>query len=420
MSEIRSIDNVPLMSRMHQMVTDPLFVRFHQLVDEPNIFQIVGQKNYERWHSGFWAWLLDINGSHGLGSYPLELFILHALTHDTVLPRGIEKRRKDFLSVPMWVDGSIEHFTISPNEYNPQESSTKIDGSNAFFDILLEGKTTYEDVNANSRRRINFAMLVEMKVKATSTAGQATRYADWFTSQYHSRHRLMVYVLPSNRIRESVRATIGDDRWCIVTYQSLHDEVLTKVLEHHKLMDHARWVIGEYIKNLRTERKGSAMAITREERELARQIYEKYGKTLLALQDALQMEGNEDLDFSAQSTGGKRTSIEVKVGDRIITAKTFRQLANDVVSELNRIGVLDKLLMPWGAGNSRYFMVRVDTDDGSRIEPTHIRGNPFVVPEYVGNKPRYAIETHISRESGLNMLRRMCEELGIFWQVLSQ
>jgi hypothetical protein len=410
----------PLIARIHQMVTDPLFVRFHQLVDEPNIFRIVGQKNYERWHSGFWAWLLDIDGSHGLGAYPLELFILHALTHDTVLPKDIEKKRKAFLSVPMWADGTVEPFTILPNEYNPQEYSTKIDGVNAFFDILLDGKTKYEDTSTNTTKNISFALLVEMKVKATSTVGQATRYADWFEQQYRSQQRLLVYVLPSNRIRESVEATIGDPRWCIVTYQSLHDDVLTKLLSHHKLTDHARWVIGEYIKNLRTERKGDTMAITREERELAQKIYEKYGSTLHALQEALQIEGEEELDFDVPTNDRKRTIIEVKVAGKKIVAKTFRQLANDVVSELNSLGKLDDLLLPWGAGNSRYFMVRVDLDDGSRVEPKHIRGNPFVQPEFVGTRPRYAIETHISREAGLNMLRRLCEDLNVKWEVVSQ
>jgi hypothetical protein len=134
------------------------------------------------------------------------------------------------------------------------------------------------------------------------------------------------------------------------------------VLSHHKLTDHARWVIGEYIKNLRTERKGDTMAITREERELAQKIYEKYGSTLHALQEALQIEGDEELDFDIQTSGGKRTSIEVKVAGKKIAAKTFRQLANDVVSELNSLGKLGDLLLPWGAGNSRYFMVRVDLE----------------------------------------------------------
>jgi hypothetical protein len=122
----------------------------------------------------------------------------------------------------------LSRLRFLPNEYNPSEYSTKIDGVNAFFDILLDGKTKYEDASTNTTKNMSFALLVEMKVKAASTAGQATRYADWFEKQYRSQQRLLVYVLPSNRIRESVDATVGDPRWCIVTYQSLHDEVLQR------------------------------------------------------------------------------------------------------------------------------------------------------------------------------------------------
>ena len=141
----------------------------------------------------------------------------------------------------------------------------------------------------------------------------------------------------------------------------------------------------------------------------------------MSLSIVVESEVRGQSDRSAEQTsGGKRTSIEVKVNGKKMTAKTFRQLANDVVSELNSLNKLDQLLLPWGAGNSRYFMVRIDTDDGSRVEPKHIRGNPFVQPEYVGTRPRYAIETNMSREAGLNMLRRMCEDVGVSWEVISQ
>jgi hypothetical protein len=407
----------PLIARIHQMVTDPLFVRFHQLVDEPNIFRIVGQKNYERWHSGFWAWLLDVNGSHGLGAYPLELFILHALTHDTVLPDDIEQYRNAFASMPMWVDSVFEDFKIFPNERGDGESSVRINGNRAYFDILLYGHTVY--TKDTIKVPLDFAIMVEMKVKADSTDGQATRYADWFESVYKTKQKLMVYVLPSNRIREKVSTTIGDSRWCIVTYQSLHDAVLTNVLNHHKLTNHARWVIKEYIANLRTERKGETMAITNEERELVKQIYAKYESTFIAMQEVLRSEGYEEVADATPLSNGKRSDIEVKVGGVSFVAKTFKTLSKDVITYLYRNNKLNNVLMPWGAGNSRYFIVAIDDE---RSEPTHVNGKPFVQPEYVleNNARILAIETNISRENGLNMLRKLCAEIDLSWEVVRQ
>jgi hypothetical protein len=120
-----------------------------------------------------------------------------------------------------------------------------------FIEWLDVPPTFPRDQHPHLSTRIH-QLLVEMKVKANSTNGQATRYANWFEESYKRHRRLLIYVLPSHRMRESVEKTIGDPRWCIVTYQSLHDHVLSKVLQHHNLTEHARWVIREYIKNLRT------------------------------------------------------------------------------------------------------------------------------------------------------------------------
>ena len=410
--------DLPLLAQIHQLTTDPLFVQFHQLVDVPNIFRIVGQKNYERWHSGFWAWLLDINGSHGLGSYPLELFILHALTHDTVHPDGIERKRKSFATMPMWASNVFEEFEIYPNERGEKESSVRIEGVRAYFDVLLKGRTAYEDKDGN-KIPIRLAVMVEMKVNAASTDDQATRYADWFETAFPIDYALMVYVLPSNRIRESVTATIGDPRWCIVTYQSLHDAVLAKIMAHHKLTNHARWVIDEYINNLRTERKGETMAITNEERKLVKEIFIKYQATFMAIQEILQSEGIEDIDISMQTSNGKRSDIEVKVDGNSFVAKTFKQLAQNVVTELYKTNKLNNVLMPWGTGNSRHFIVEIDEE---QLEPKHIDDKSFVQAVYVndGDKRIYAIETNISRDNGLNMLRKLCAEVKVSWEVVRQ
>lgn len=410
--------SINLRTQLHRLITDPDFIKFHELVDEPNIFRIVGQKNYERWHSGFWAWLLDIDGTHGLGSYPLELFILHALTHDSVKPPNIESSIKAFLDSTIWNQRNIEEFRISPSERNNQEASVDIEGTNAFFDILLSGESKGTADDGLRQNTIKFALLVEMKVKANSTDGQATRYANWFEESYKRHRRLLIYVLPSHRMRESVEKTIGDPRWCIVTYQSLHDHVLSKILQHHNLAEHARWVIREYIKNLRTERKGSSMAITHEERELAVKIFKQYQTTFQALQDALHMEGQEELDLQPIPGATRRPPITVSVGGEKLTAPTFKKLAGLIVLQLQKMGRMDKMLMPWGLGNVRYFIVRVDSHDGTAEEPKHSNGSPFIQPEFVGSKPRYAIETNISREAGLEVFRRLCSELDVEWEII--
>lgn len=417
MTSTHEQDETSLITRIHQLITDPTFVRFHQLVDVPNIFRIVGQKNYERWHSGFWAWLLDINGSHGLGSYPLELFILHALTNDSVQPDNIEQKRKAFATLPMWIGNAFEEFEIHPNERGAGEKSAEIKNKQSYFDIYINGHTTFR--SGDQILPIQLSVMVEMKVKAASTVGQATQYADFFEKKHMNPHSLLVYILPSNRVRDSVQNTIGDSRWCIVTYQSLHDKVLTQVMEHHKLSNHARWVISEYINNLRTERKGETMAVTNEERELAKALTAKYSSTFDAIWNILYSANNEGNETSTQPNGAKRPDIAVKVDGKSYKAKTFKQLARDVVTDLYKDDKLDGLMMPWGTGSSRHFIVVISPE---QPEPVHINGNAFVQPEYVviNGEKRFAIETNISRDGGLNMLRKLCAEVGVALEVISQ
>ncbi len=407
-----------LRTQLHRLITDPDFIKFHELVDEPNIFRIVGQKNYERWHSGFWAWLLDIDGSHGLGTYPLELFIQHALTNDLVKPASSASTIDTFLNELIWSQRSVDSFHISPSERDSQEASVVIDGTNAYFDILVHGENKIINDTGNLKKNIKFALLVEMKVDANSTKGQATRYANWFEAEFHDHKRLLVYVVPSKRIKGIVEDIVGDPRWFIATYQSLHDEVLTRISRHHQLSEHARWVISEYVKNLRSERKGTTLAITNEERALAKKLFEDYQSTFLALQDALHMDGQEELDFQPSPGATRRPSLTVKVGGEKITAPTFKKLAGMIVMHLQKMGRMDKMLMPWGLGNVRYFIVRVDSHDGTDEEPKHSNGSPFIQPEYVGSRPRYAIETNISREAGLEVFRRLCEDLSVEWEIV--
>jgi hypothetical protein len=418
MTEETSSNQINFRVALHQLITDPDFIKFHELVDEPNIFRIVGQKNYERWHSGFWAWLLDIDGSHGLGKYPLELFILHAISNTHFQATYINRYQKDFLDSSLLYEKHIEDFKIFPNERSNGEKSTYIADKKASFDIFLTG--TAHDSEAGERRT-KFAVLDELKVNALSTPGQAKRYADWFESSdetgLRSAKKLLVYILPSNRLSDDTTSPIGDDRWCLVTYQSLHDHVLVHLLKHKRLSTHARWVITEYINNLRADRKDAFMAYTEEEFALANAIYSRHQLTFDKLSNILQqgMAPEPEADGTP-----KRSELHVIVNGLIIKKKTFKELAIAVIEAIEQTAAWKKLSIPWGFGTSRFFIVSAVNDAGEIEDPKHYNGNPFIQPALVGTPPRYAIETNISCENGLKMLARLCGELGVSWEVKSK
>jgi hypothetical protein len=80
--------------RVVHLISETNFIRFEQVLSEPNIFKIVGRTHYERWHSCFWGWLLDPNGTHLLKSYPLVRLLLLLSDERTLKPTGNATRCK--------------------------------------------------------------------------------------------------------------------------------------------------------------------------------------------------------------------------------------------------------------------------------------------------------------------------------------
>lgn len=54
---------------------DASLLEIRRLLGSANLFRILGTESRERWHSAFLAWVLDPNGSHGLGDFPLRRFL---------------------------------------------------------------------------------------------------------------------------------------------------------------------------------------------------------------------------------------------------------------------------------------------------------------------------------------------------------
>lgn len=70
------MDEIKLNKLYSNLLIDPDFERLEIMRNQPNIFDILGVKNYEIRHSNFLSWLLDPFGSHGIGDYFLKRFLL--------------------------------------------------------------------------------------------------------------------------------------------------------------------------------------------------------------------------------------------------------------------------------------------------------------------------------------------------------
>lgn len=382
--------------RLLQLIAEPNFVRLEHLFDEPNIFKIVGRTHYERWHSCFWGWLLDPNGSHLLSSYPLSRLIL-LLGESGSLPSSHMGQQNLLL---LMANAEYDDVSISPNENDSTELGVTGVGR---FDIFLKA-----DVNDIFDQKHKLNLLVELKVDSVPSAEQSKRYADWLFDTHSADVNLAVYFLP--KLGESAGATVGDDRWHCISYQLLHDKLLLPLLEHPSLNPKTSPFIEQYMKNMRHSHRGVKMAITEDERLIASALYEKYSDVFDAIYEALLIEKRVDYDIKDATAQPPRESgrIAVQINEILFVGETLRILFEKVLKYLVDEKLVTRLPLPWGKSEKRYVLT-------NSLPATHPSGRPFFYPiEYKG----YVMESHYSRVRGLAILEELANQLELHFSVI--
>ena len=212
--------------RLLHLISEPNFIRFEHVLREPNIFKIVGRTHYERWHSCFWGWLLDPNGTHLLGQYVLVRLLL-LLSHERTLRQNGNRRCRLLEVLPTVEFSDVQ---VTPNEFVSSERSVNGVGR---FDIFV---TARYDNKLGCTGRLN--AILEFKIDSKPSKEQSRRYADWLFSAHSNDDNFLIYVNPS--LGQNSEVTTGDKRWYCIDYQLLNDQLLTPLLEHPALNDKVR------------------------------------------------------------------------------------------------------------------------------------------------------------------------------------
>ncbi len=382
--------------RLLNLITEPYFVRYENLLREPNFFTIVGRSHYERWHTAFWGWLLDVNGSHLLGEYTLRR-LLALLVDDSCHKSSLHSEGFLLHTIPL---ASLDDVQVWPNEFVPVETSVRNVGR---FDVFLS--FSYGTVSS-SWGRAN--MLLELKIDSRPDAEQSRRYADWLLDQHPADANLLIYLTP--QLARDSRSTVGDERWYCLNYQLLNDKLLLPLLDHPRLNDKVRPFIVQYVKNLRTRNRGIKMAITDEEKRLALALYDKYSDVFDSIYDALVSAGVIDASTADVSSPKGRASgrLSVRIDDQVIQGENVRSLFDHVLHFLVQNGYVLRLPMPWGISSQRYIITNEEP-------PLHPNGRPFFYPvKHQG----YTLESHYARDRALRVLTDLCSKLELRFEAI--
>lgn len=384
---------VPFSQKLLELISEPSFIKYTNILSEPNFFTIVGRTHYERWHSAFYGWLLDPNGSHLMRDYVLTRFLL--LTFDEKCLKSSNHTKTSLSRVLPTIE--FENIEVTPNEFFSSEISVKDLGR---FDVFLTAD--YHNSSGVSGR---LNIIFELKIDSNVHADQSEKYADWLFENHAGETNVLIYILP--KLLTDSKSTVGDARWYCLDYQLINDKILLPILEHPSLNHKVQPFIIQYIKNLKVRYKGVKMAITNEEKKIAMELYEKYSDVFDSMFDALQ-EANV-IDYSTSDIpvkGRKAGRLAVKVNGKVFEADIVRNLLKNILVYLVDESLIKKIPLPWGFGTSRYIVTNVD-------EPIHPNGRGFFYPEsYKG----YTIETHFSRERALVVLDFLCKKLEIEYE----
>ena len=377
--------------RLVRLISEPDFARFENALNEPNIFKIVGRTHYERWHSCFWGWLLDPNGTHLLKHYVLvRLLIL--LSDERALQPTHSVAHVIFDLLPT-ID--FTEIQVAPNEFASSEIS--VDGLGQ-FDVFLTAKYS-ERFGSTGKLNVVF----ELKVEGLPSPEQSKKYADWLERTHPDDTNLLVYFTPF--LRATAKETVGDHRWYCLNYQLLNDKLLTPLLEHPNLNEKVRPFLIQYIKNLKTRHKGIKMAITEEEKRMAIALYDKYSDVFDSIYDALLSTGTIEYSTSELTHPKTRASgrIAVKIGGKVFSDTMVRTLFRQILAFLVDKKYISRLPLPWGSTNKRFIL-------SNAPEAIHPNGRPFFAPERYNG---YTIETHYSRERAMQILSDLCKKLDL-------
>lgn len=216
-----------------------IFQELKAYYGKTTLFNILKIERNENRHSAFLAWLLDENGSHGLGEEPLKRFM-------RLLSKMDSKYDEPFLVGNYKIENSVI-VTEKPVKVRDHEKTGRIDIFIDFDYKLFERKLGNDETSKLNHVHV----IVENKVYTDEHDDQTKLYYDWARQEYKGKHNqtiIGVFLAPEEP-KQCSGDTEGAFSYVKITYQDLLQNVVEPLLLR-EMPQEARVFLTDYIINL--------------------------------------------------------------------------------------------------------------------------------------------------------------------------
>lgn len=206
---------------------DPLYQELKAYYGKTTLFNILKIERNENRHSAFLAWLLDENGSHGLGEEPLKRFM-------RLLAKMDDKYNEPFL---------VGNYQVE-NAKIDTEHPVSIGSKKGRIDVFIE--FDYKGENGTNHVHV----IIENKVYTNEHDEQTKLYLDWARQEYKGKHNqniIGVFLAPD--CPEKCSGDTKDFSYVKITYQDILQDLIEPLLKM-EMSPEARILITDYIINL--------------------------------------------------------------------------------------------------------------------------------------------------------------------------
>ncbi len=283
-------------SEIHDMISNPDFIELRHWMQDQSFFSVVGRTHTEMWHSSFIAWLLNPQGHHMLGYFPIKCLL------SAMRKKAVKLLKDDTENKDMWVKIEdalpnqeiidtwwFDNCVIMPDCNDENLNREKMANGKNRLDIAFT--LGMKNPLAASKYTKRLLFICENKINSYENDAQTERYVKWaeteatfplsqteddsecrpFKIKRAETTFALLYLTPSGGRPTS-------EKFLPMSYQELMDNVLIPCSLHPSLSSDGKSLLLEYMHTL--DRKN--LAVSAKVKKLCQDLIDKYPKVLLS------------------------------------------------------------------------------------------------------------------------------------------